>query len=31
VRGKRYKYELVVVDNRTAPTIPAGGKLRLLG
>jgi len=30
VRGKRHKYELVVVDNRTAPAIPAGGKLTLL-
>jgi branched-chain amino acid transport system substrate-binding protein len=31
VRGKKYKYELVVVDNRTAPMIPTGGKLKLLG
>jgi branched-chain amino acid transport system substrate-binding protein len=30
VRGKKHKYELVVVDNRTAPDIPTGGKLRLL-
>jgi len=30
VRGKTYKYELVVVDNRTAPSIPTGGKLKLL-
>jgi branched-chain amino acid transport system substrate-binding protein len=30
VRGKKNKYELVVVDNRTAPTIPAAGKLKLL-
>ena len=30
VRGKKYKYELVVVDNRTAPAIPTGGKLKLL-
>ena len=30
VRGKKYKYELVIVDNRTAPDIPAGGKLKLL-
>src|SRR5262249_32418791 len=29
--GKRYRYELVVVDNRTAPVIPTGGKLKLLG
>jgi branched-chain amino acid transport system substrate-binding protein len=31
VRGKTYRYELVVVDNRTAPAIPTGGKLTLLG
>ena len=31
VRGKKYKYELIVVDNRTAPMIPTGGKLKLLG
>ena len=31
VRGKKYKYELVVVDNRTAPEVPTGGKLKLLG
>jgi len=30
VRGKKYKYELIVVDNRTAPAIPTGGKLKLL-
>ena len=30
VRGKKYKYELVVVDNRTATDIPTGGKLKLL-
>jgi len=31
VRGKKYKYELIVVDNRTAPIIPTAGKLKLLG
>ena len=31
VRGKKHKYELVVVDNRTAPEVPTGGKLKLLG
>jgi branched-chain amino acid transport system substrate-binding protein len=31
VRGKQYRYELIVVDNRTAPAIPTAGKLRLLG
>ena len=31
VRGKKFKYELVVVDNRTAPEVPTGGKLKLLG
>jgi branched-chain amino acid transport system substrate-binding protein len=31
VRGKKYKYELLVVDNRTAPEVPTGGKLKLLG
>jgi branched-chain amino acid transport system substrate-binding protein len=30
VRGKKYRHELVVVDNRNAPAIPAGGKLQLL-
>ena len=28
VRGKKHKYELVIVDNRTAPGIPAAGKLK---
>jgi branched-chain amino acid transport system substrate-binding protein len=28
VRGKKHKYELIVVDNRTAPGIPAAGKLK---
>ena len=31
VRGKKYKYELVVVNNSTAPMIPTGGMLKLLG
>src|SRR5262249_42497171 len=31
VRGKQYKYELIVVDDRTAPAIPTAGKLQLLG
>ena len=30
VKGSRFKYELVIVDNQTMPSIPAGGKLRLL-
>ena len=31
VPGKRYKYELIVVDNQTAPNIPVAGKLKLIG
>lgn len=31
VPGKKYKYELVVVDNQTAPNVPVAGKLKLLG
>jgi branched-chain amino acid transport system substrate-binding protein len=31
VAGKKHKYELVIVDNSAAPTIPTGGKLKLLG
>jgi branched-chain amino acid transport system substrate-binding protein len=31
VPGKKHKYELVVVDNQTAPQIPAAGKLKLIG
>ena len=29
-KGTKNKYELVIVDNQTMPSIPAGGKLRLL-
>ena len=28
VKGKKYKYDLVVVNNQTAPNIPATGKLK---
>jgi branched-chain amino acid transport system substrate-binding protein len=31
VAGKKHKYELVIVDNSAAPSIPTGGKLKLLG
>jgi branched-chain amino acid transport system substrate-binding protein len=31
VPGKKTKYELVVVDNQTAPNVPVAGKLKLLG
>jgi branched-chain amino acid transport system substrate-binding protein len=30
VKGKKYKYELVVVNNETAKDIPVGGKLKLI-
>jgi len=30
VAGKKHKYELVIVNNSTAPFIPTGGKLKLL-
>jgi branched-chain amino acid transport system substrate-binding protein len=30
VRGKKYKYELVIVNNQAASSIPAGGKMRLI-
>jgi branched-chain amino acid transport system substrate-binding protein len=30
VKGSKNKFELVIVDNQTAPSIPAGGKLKLL-
>ncbi len=26
-KGGKFKYDLVVVDNKTAPNIPAGGKM----
>lgn len=29
-KGSRFKYELVIVDNQTMPSMPVGGKLRLL-
>lgn len=29
-KGKKYKYELTIVNNEAAPNIPAGGKLRLI-
>jgi branched-chain amino acid transport system substrate-binding protein len=28
VKGKQYKYELVIVSNQDAPSIPVGGKLK---
>jgi branched-chain amino acid transport system substrate-binding protein len=31
IKGTKTKYELVIVDNQTMPSIPTGGKLRLLG
>jgi branched-chain amino acid transport system substrate-binding protein len=31
VRGKKHKYELIVVDNQTAPNVPVAGKLKLIG
>jgi len=31
VKGSKYKYDLVVVDNQTAPAIPTAGKLKLMG
>jgi branched-chain amino acid transport system substrate-binding protein len=30
VKGKKYKYELVIVNNSQATNIPAGGKLKLM-
>jgi branched-chain amino acid transport system substrate-binding protein len=30
VKGKKHRYELVIVNNEAAPQVPAGGKLRLL-
>lgn len=30
VKGTKNKYEMVIVNNETAPSIPVGGKLRLL-
>jgi branched-chain amino acid transport system substrate-binding protein len=31
VKGKKYKYDLVIVNNQTAPSIPTGGTLKLMG
>jgi branched-chain amino acid transport system substrate-binding protein len=28
VKGRKYKYELVIVNNQAAPSIPVGGKLK---
>ena len=30
VKGKKHKYELVIVNNQAAPKIPAGGKMKLI-
>jgi branched-chain amino acid transport system substrate-binding protein len=30
VKGRKYKYELVIVNNQAAPNIPVGGKLRAM-
>ena len=30
VKGKKYKYDLIVVNNQTAPNIPVQGKLKLM-
>ena len=30
VKGKKYRHELVIVNNQAAPSIPAGGKMRLI-
>jgi branched-chain amino acid transport system substrate-binding protein len=31
VKGKKYPFDLVIVNNKTAPNIPAGGKLKVIG
>jgi hypothetical protein len=31
VKGKKYKFDLVIVNNQTAPNIPVGGKLKPIG
>jgi branched-chain amino acid transport system substrate-binding protein len=31
VKGKKFKYDLVIVNNQTAPNIPTGGALKLIG
>jgi branched-chain amino acid transport system substrate-binding protein len=30
VKGKKYRHELVIVNNQAAPNIPTGGKMRLI-
>jgi branched-chain amino acid transport system substrate-binding protein len=30
VKGKKYKYELTIVDARTSPAIPTNGRLKLI-
>jgi branched-chain amino acid transport system substrate-binding protein len=30
IKGKKYKYELVLVNNQAAPSIPAAGKMKLI-
>ena len=30
VKGKKYKFDLVIVNNETAPNIPTGGKLKAI-
>jgi branched-chain amino acid transport system substrate-binding protein len=30
VKGKKHKYELVIVNNQAAPNIPTGGKMKLI-
>ena len=31
VKGSKYKYDLVIVNNQTAPNIPTAGTLKLMG
>jgi branched-chain amino acid transport system substrate-binding protein len=31
VKGQKYKFDLVVVNNQTAPSIPTGGVLKPMG
>jgi branched-chain amino acid transport system substrate-binding protein len=31
VRGKDFRFDMVVVSNKTAPNIPVSGKLRPIG
>ena len=30
VKGKKHKYDLIIVNNQTATNIPAQGKLKLM-